>query len=1075
MRGFIFGAAKFFLPSLYILYLLSHTSLANAQTCPPDFGNGKICTAKDFTVTGVVISGPDECTVGDTLDITVRIGLESTAKQRYDIGLFAGDDGGEVIGGSSCSFTSLAPIEPDLAFNADSGFGGYRDLDGDACGDVSSNDGINYRNFELDSVLCKDEDGDGQLDLAGLVTWSSNANQDVCSNPDDPTQFFPSQSSKCLLDPNLNIPITVEPPPTMSVVKTALPSNLPEPGGAVEFLVDVFNTSSSTDVLTITSMVDDVHGDLNGQGTCSVPQTVVPGGAYFCRFTATVSGSNGYVETDTVTVEAVDDDLEQLDASDSAAVTIADLPASITVKKTATPRSVREPGGPVVFTVLVANDSSSETVTLTELTDSIYGDLAGEGTCPATSVVLLPGDTVRCFFRRDVTGQPGDPAHVNVATVTGTGPGGTPVTDSDDAAVTIRDVPGEIEVTKYAVPAQLPEPGGIFNFTAVIQNTSPVDSVTIDSINDDIYGDLTTVSGSNCVTPQVLDTGEVYECTFPGEFLGRPGSFQVDIITVTATDDDGGKEEASDAAQVDIIDVPSTIEVVKTASPTQAETGDIITFSVSVLNTSAVDAVSINTLDDDIYGDITVTTGLIGSTSCSVSQLVPPGDSYDCEFTAAVIGSVGQRVTDVVFASGVDDNSLIVTATDDATVEIISSATPDAAIELTKVAAPQTVAEKDVPRPVLYAIIVRNPSGTDLTVTSLLDDIYDIHGDDPSKLPVNSLLNCPSSFELDGGASRVCLFTASIDGFVGDVVTDIATVEACPRAACSSSQLIASDDASVSIVADPASIIVLKTAFPTSVATPGGPVEFTVEVINNSATAIVTIDQLVDDIHGDITSTTGSIAVTNCSTTQVIAANGGSYECRFTADVLGFAGQQVTNEVTASGKDDNSDPVEGSDLATVEIIGTPPLVDLRKSARPLIINAPGGPVTFSIRVRNTSALESLEITSLMDDVYGSLDGLGSCELPQTLAAGEVYTCEFVGDVAGTQTSLHADTIVLQATDESGDELVDQDSAYVVILVRDIAEAMQIPVSSAWWLLATSVLLTGFGVSALPRRRRNSAR
>jgi hypothetical protein len=270
--------------TLIALALPQVSSPLLAATCPPTFGNGRVCTANDFNVTTVLVSGPDECTEGEIIpSVTVRVGLESTAKDRYDIGLFAGDHGGPVIGGASCSFTSLVPLEP--PFDPLSGSGGYRELDGDACGEVAKDDGVNFRDFVLtDSVLCRDSDGDSRVDGAGLVTWSSNANEDVCTNPNDETNFFPEQSSKCQLDPDLNLPIVVEPPPSMVVDKVAQPSSLPAPGGPVEFVVMVTNSSAETDPLTLFSLVDDVYGDITKvQGritrtNCAVPRQIAPGG-----------------------------------------------------------------------------------------------------------------------------------------------------------------------------------------------------------------------------------------------------------------------------------------------------------------------------------------------------------------------------------------------------------------------------------------------------------------------------------------------------------------------------------------------------------------------------------------------------------------------------------------------------------------------------------------------------------------------------------------------------------------------------------------------------------------------------
>ncbi len=64
------------------------------------------------------------------------------------------------------------------------------------------------------------------------------------------------------------------------------------------------------------------------------------------------------------------------------------------------------------------------------------------------------------------------------------------MTGSDDATVEITDVPSSIVVTKTASPTSLPEPGGNVVFTVQVQNTSTVDNVTIDTLNDTIYGNL---------------------------------------------------------------------------------------------------------------------------------------------------------------------------------------------------------------------------------------------------------------------------------------------------------------------------------------------------------------------------------------------------------------------------------------------------------------------------------------------------------------------------------------------------------------------------------------------------------
>jgi uncharacterized repeat protein (TIGR01451 family) len=61
-------------------------------------------------------------------------------------------------------------------------------------------------------------------------------------------------------------------------------------------------------------------------------------------------------------------------ASASATVNLTNALASIRLVKTANP-SVNEPGGNVTYSFTVYNDSAVDSVTITSLTDTVYGDL----------------------------------------------------------------------------------------------------------------------------------------------------------------------------------------------------------------------------------------------------------------------------------------------------------------------------------------------------------------------------------------------------------------------------------------------------------------------------------------------------------------------------------------------------------------------------------------------------------------------------------------------------------------------------------------------------------------------------
>ena len=105
--------------------------------------------------------------------------------------------------------------------------------------------------------------------------------------------------------------------------------------------------------VTLTSLTDSVFLDLNGQGTCSVPQTIAGGGSYSCTFTKTLTGDDLLDHVNTATGVAADDDGNTDTASDDATVTFTDVLPDITLIKDANPTSVPETGGDVTFTVTV--------------------------------------------------------------------------------------------------------------------------------------------------------------------------------------------------------------------------------------------------------------------------------------------------------------------------------------------------------------------------------------------------------------------------------------------------------------------------------------------------------------------------------------------------------------------------------------------------------------------------------------------------------------------------------------------------------------------------------------------------
>jgi hypothetical protein len=256
---------------------------------------------------------------------------------------------------------------------------------------------------------------------------------------------FDSQTKSVTVEPNLTARLdfvfgTPVQAPNLSVTKTPTPAQVPAGGGTVAFGVSVTNVGGSA---TLTNLVDDVFGDLDGVGSCSAPQQLANGGTYSCSFSEEVTGTPGTEHVNTVTATAVNDGGTD-QASGSATVEIMDnVDPVLAVTKDAEPTSLPEPGGIFTFNVTITNNSaSSDPVTLTSLSDDVYGELTGDLDCQV-GTVLAAGAVCAFSFTGDFTGNIGD-EQTDTVEACGVDDEETPVCADDPATVTIAAVSGAV-------------------------------------------------------------------------------------------------------------------------------------------------------------------------------------------------------------------------------------------------------------------------------------------------------------------------------------------------------------------------------------------------------------------------------------------------------------------------------------------------------------------------------------------------------------------------------------------------------------------------------------------------------
>jgi uncharacterized repeat protein (TIGR01451 family) len=248
----------------------------------------------------------------------------------------------------------------------------------------------------------------------------------------------------------------------------------------------------------------------------------------------------------------------------------------------------------------------------------------------------------------------------------------------------------QLNVVKTASPETVPEPGGTVTYTVQITNNAQSVSVTINTIIDDLYGDVgdatnTNVTNNTCPTKigVVLGPGGSTSCTFDALVSGDNGDVITDTVEVCGTDSANHNVCDDDDAVVTITDVSVAPTVQKTAQ-SSANCQLDVTYQVTVSNNSAIDTLTVNSLMDDKFGDITTAHAAGGGfaavvTACTLSQNpIPASGNANCTFVGRITStSCNINHTNTVTADVTDDDGVNSTPTDDATVtEVVTPPTP---------------------------------------------------------------------------------------------------------------------------------------------------------------------------------------------------------------------------------------------------------------------------------------------------------------------------------------------------------------------------------------------------------------
>lgn len=365
------------------------------------------------------------------------------------------------------------------------------------------------------------------------------------------------------------------------------------------------------------------------------------------------------------------------------------------------------------------------------------------------------------------------------------------------------------------------------------------------------------------------------------------------------------------------------------------------------------------------------------ATDCNRNNAGPldPGatKTYSCE-----VDSVKSSFLNIVTAEGSTTTAGAVTQQTDAFVQV-----EQPGIRIFKRPDNQTVTRGSTAR---FTVAVLNTSSSEiLTNVRIIDDQVPDCSFDP-----------PLGFNLAPGESRdyPCSFPDVQAAFAS-----VATVEA--TALTSGSSISAADVGWVELLDLQATI----RGNPSSVPEPGALVTFTITV-NNSGSIPLTLRSLVTNQFGDVMIPgnpliePGSNRCLPSTTSPFLAPSGGVFECSFVASV---AGQPSNFSVilTAAAESGSGEEISATTNTTVTITDLPSSVTVNVTADPPFVPAPRGTVTYSVRLVNSSEVDSIRINSLRDSILGDLNGQGDCALPTTpIPAGGSYHCSFSDELRG---------------------------------------------------------------------------
>ena len=262
---------------------------------------------------------------------------------------------------------------------------------------------------------------------------------------------------------------------------------------------------------------------------------------------------------------------------------------SISVSKSVSPTSLKEPGGSVTYSVTITN-TSNVNVTITSVVDNRFGSLenvagGNPALCFDVPINLPPGASSSCSFPKTLTGVAGTP-HVNTVTASGNDEFANPVSASDDARVDFTSRLIDLVVVKNA---SSPTPlNGTVSYSLTVTNKGP-DTATDVQLADPAPAGITyltaTPSQGSCALGPALVTCNLGTIA-PGQTVSiaitaKATAVGTHVNTATVTGSGGSETNPGDNTDTAETVVPAPLTPPTTSKPPVVESDACLSLTVT--------------------------------------------------------------------------------------------------------------------------------------------------------------------------------------------------------------------------------------------------------------------------------------------------------------------------------------------------------------------------------------------------------------------------------------------------------------------------------------------------------------